>query len=120
MVELQHLSESTGNGGYIEILKTKKMALANLLDKKVQGALVRSRIQISKMDALSGFFFGLERKHRQRKQIHSLLLDAGQELIDQTRPRLLSFTSHCTKVNTKIMITCLKSFVVNCSESRKT
>lgn len=42
---------------FLEILKTKKMALANLLDKKVHGALVRSRIQnVSEMDAPSGFF----------------------------------------------------------------
>ena len=45
IVELEHLSESTGNQGYIESLKEKKMALADLLESKVQGALVRSRFQ---------------------------------------------------------------------------
>ena len=35
IVDLECASESTGNLGYIEILKTKKMALANLLDTKV-------------------------------------------------------------------------------------
>ena len=35
IVDLECASESTGNRGYIEILKTKKMALANLLDTKV-------------------------------------------------------------------------------------
>ncbi|KAI3353605.1 hypothetical protein L3Q82_004810 [Scortum barcoo] len=40
IVELEKMSESTGDRGYIEILKSKKMALASLLDVKVQGALV--------------------------------------------------------------------------------
>lgn len=95
-MELEHLSESTGNRGCIEILRTKKMALADLLDTKVQGALVRSRIQnIAEMDAPSGFFFGLERKHGQRKMIHSLLTDTGQELTEpgQIRGRAMEFYS---------------------------
>ncbi|KAK0147956.1 Transposon TX1 uncharacterized protein [Merluccius polli] len=83
IVDLECTSESTGNRGYIEILKTKKMALANLLDTKVQGALVRSRIQnITEMDAPSSFFFGLEKKQGQRRQIHSLLSETGQELTE--------------------------------------
>ena len=86
-MDLECASESTGNQGYIEILKTKKMALANLLDTKVQGALVRSRIQnITEMDATSSFFFGLEKKQGQRRQIHSLLSETGQEL---TEPGLI-------------------------------
>ncbi|KAI3364782.1 hypothetical protein L3Q82_000910 [Scortum barcoo] len=57
IVELEKMSESTGDRGYIEILKSKKMALASLLDVKVQGALVRSRVQnITEMDAPSSFF----------------------------------------------------------------
>ncbi|KAG7480242.1 hypothetical protein JOB18_046484 [Solea senegalensis] len=83
IVELETLSDSTGNRGYIEVLKSKKMALAKLLDTKVQGALVRSRVQnITEMDAPSSFFFGLEKKHGQKKVIHSLLSDTGQELTD--------------------------------------
>ncbi|TWW81732.1 Transposon TX1 uncharacterized 82 kDa protein ORF 1 [Takifugu flavidus] len=63
IVELEQLCESRGDRGCLEALKTKKMALANLLDTKVQGALVRSRIQdIAEMDTPSTFFFGLERK----------------------------------------------------------
>ncbi|KAI3367340.1 hypothetical protein L3Q82_008155 [Scortum barcoo] len=83
IVDLEHMSESTGNRGCFEILKTKKMALANLLDTKVQGALVRSHVQnITEMDAPSSFFFGMEKKHGQRKYIHSLLSDTGQELTE--------------------------------------
>ncbi|KAI3376857.1 hypothetical protein L3Q82_000113 [Scortum barcoo] len=79
IVELEKMSESTGKRGHIEVLKVKKMALANLLEGRVQGALVRSRYQnIAEMDAPSGFFFGLEKKNGQRKVIHSLLSDAGQ------------------------------------------
>ena len=40
IVELEKMSASSGERGYIEILKEKKLALANLLDTKVQGALV--------------------------------------------------------------------------------
>lgn len=72
------------------------MALANLLDTKVQGALVPSLIKnITEMDAPSSFFFGMEKKHGQRKYICSLLPETGQELTDpaQIRGRSLSFFS---------------------------
>lgn len=60
------------------------MALANLLDTKVQGALLRSRSQnITEMDFASTFFFGLEKKQGQKKVIHSLLLDTGKELTER-------------------------------------
>ena len=96
IVELETLSASMENWGYIEILKSKKMALANLLDTKVQGALVRSRVQnISAMDVPSNFFFGLEKKNGQTKIIHSLLSDTGQELVEpgQIRRRAVDFYS---------------------------
>uniref|UniRef100_A0A3Q3B436 Reverse transcriptase domain-containing protein n=1 Tax=Kryptolebias marmoratus TaxID=37003 RepID=A0A3Q3B436_KRYMA len=94
IVELERLSESTGNREHIEALKSKRLTLANLLESKVQGALVRSRVQnITEMDAPSSFFFSLERKHGQRKQIHSLLSDAGQQLSEpgQIRRRAVEF-----------------------------
>ncbi|TKS65192.1 putative 149 kDa protein ORF 2 [Collichthys lucidus] len=72
------------------------MALANLLDTKVQGALVRSRVQnITEMDAPSGFFFALEKKHGQKKAILSLLSDTGEELNEpgQIRQRAVEFYS---------------------------
>lgn len=59
------------------------MSLRDLLGTKVQGALVRSGVQnIVEMDAPSSFFFGLEKRHCQRKLIHSLLSDMGQELTE--------------------------------------
>lgn len=72
------------------------MALASLLDTRVQGALVRSRVQnITEMDAPSCFFFGLEKKHGQKKVVHSLLSDTGQELTEpgQIRRRAVEFYS---------------------------
>ncbi|KAJ3584710.1 hypothetical protein NHX12_015205 [Muraenolepis orangiensis] len=97
IVELETIRETTGDRGYIEILKEKKMALANLLDVKVQGALVRSRfLNINEMDAPTSFFFGLEKKKNgQRRVIHSLLSGTGQELTEpsQIRRRAVSFYS---------------------------
>ncbi|KAK0155416.1 Transposon TX1 uncharacterized protein [Merluccius polli] len=94
IVELENLSESTGDRGYIEILKVKKLSLADLLDTKVQGALVRSRFQASKeMDAPSSYFFGLERKNGQGRVIHTLLSEAGEEIVEpsQIRRRAVEF-----------------------------
>ena len=94
IVELEHLSESTGNQGYIEILEEKNMALADLLESKVQGALVMSRFQnISEMDAPTSFFFSMEKKNGQRRVIYTLLSDTGQELMEprQIRERAVSF-----------------------------
>ncbi|KAJ4946299.1 hypothetical protein JOQ06_023967, partial [Pogonophryne albipinna] len=96
IVELETISETTGDRGYIEILKEKKMALANLLDVKVQGALVRSRfLNTNEMDAPTSFFFGLEKKNGQRRVIHSLLSDTGQEITEpsQIRRRAVSLYS---------------------------
>ena len=59
------------------------MALADLLDTKVQGARVQD---IKEMDAPSSYFFALEKRRRQRRQIHSMLSEAGQEL---TEPGLI-------------------------------
>ncbi|KAJ3601544.1 hypothetical protein NHX12_032512 [Muraenolepis orangiensis] len=96
IVELETISETTGDRGYIEILKEKKMALANLLDVKVQGALVRSQfLNTNEMDAPTSFFFGLEKKNGQRRVIHSLLSGTGQEITEpsQIRRRAVSFYS---------------------------
>lgn len=88
VVELQDLAESTGNRGHIEALKTKKSALANLLGISAQGALVRSWFRnISEMDALSHFFFGLECKNGQKRLIHSMRSDTGQVLSESTAIR---------------------------------
>lgn len=58
------------------------MALANLLDGKVQGALLWSRIlNFTEMDSPSRFCFGLE-KHEQNKVIRSLFSATGQELLE--------------------------------------
>ncbi|KAJ3601866.1 hypothetical protein NHX12_029628 [Muraenolepis orangiensis] len=96
IVELETISETTGYRGYIEILKEKNVALANLLDVKFQGALVRSQfLNRNEMDAPTRFFFGLEKKNGQRRVIHSLLSGTGQEIteLSQIRRRAVSFYS---------------------------
>jgi len=87
IVDLESLSESTGDRGHIEFHKSKKMALADLFEVKVQGALVRSRFKtIAEMDTPSSFF-GLERKSGQWRVIHSLLTDAGQPVVEPSQIR---------------------------------
>lgn len=64
------------------------MALSDTLDRKVQGALVRSQFQdIKEMDAPSSYFFGLEKKNGQEKAIHTLLSDTGQEIREPSQIR---------------------------------
>lgn len=75
--------------------KKKKMALANLLENRVQGALIRSHfLDITEMDAPSNFFL-VEKKRGRSKAIHSLLCDARQELTElgQIRRRAVEFYS---------------------------
>ncbi|KAJ4941430.1 hypothetical protein JOQ06_011309 [Pogonophryne albipinna] len=97
IVELETISETTGDRGSIQILKEKKIALANLLDVKVQGALVRSRfLNTNEMDAPTSFFFGLEKKNGQRRVIHSLLSDTGQEITEPSQIRRRAVSSYST------------------------
>lgn len=80
IVELVTTCQSTGDRGCIEILKSKKkkkkkMALANLLENRVQGALIRSQfLDITEMDAPSNVFVRLEKKRGQSKAIQLLAL----------------------------------------------
>ncbi|XP_067438538.1 LOW QUALITY PROTEIN: uncharacterized protein [Thunnus thynnus] len=81
VVELQAFADSTGERGHIENLKTKRSVLADLLGTSARGAVVRSRFQnVALMDAPSHFFFGLERKNGQRRQMMSLRSHTGQLL----------------------------------------
>lgn len=83
IMELETLKASTENRRYIKILKSKKMALMDLLGTKVQGALVQSWVQNTmEMDTPSSFFFSLEKRHGQMTLIHSLPSDTGQELTE--------------------------------------
>ena len=81
IVELQSTAQSTGNGDCVENLKSKKAVLADLLGGGA--ALVRSRFRSdSLMDSLSKFFFSLEKKNGQRRQIHALRSEDGHQLTD--------------------------------------
>lgn len=66
IVNLYSLSASTSKKDHIEALTSKKTLLANLLDIKAQGELVRSRFQkVSQMDAPS--FSSVWRKKKKVK-----------------------------------------------------
>ncbi len=96
VVELQVSADSTGNGGQIENLKSKRAALADLLGKRAQGALVRSRFQSATlMDSPSKYFFGLEKKNGQSRQFHALHSETGQLLTSSSalRQRAAEFYS---------------------------
>ena len=78
IVELQALTESTGNRGHFENLKAKKALMADLLGTKAQGALVRSRFKgVNEIDAPSGYFFGLEKKNGQSGILQVFLAGTG-------------------------------------------
>ena len=88
IVELQSTAQSTGNGGCVENLKSKKAVLADLLGSRAQGALVRSRFQsVSLMDSPSKLFFSLEKKNGQSRQIHALRSEDGHQLTDMAEIR---------------------------------
>lgn len=73
IVDLQNLSESTGDRGHFQALKGKNTVLADLLGLRAQGALVRSCFQnIAEMDAPSKFFYSLEKKNGQNCLIHCI------------------------------------------------
>lgn len=46
-MERKAISNSTGERGHIEVLKSKEMPLASLLDRQVQGALVSPGFKMS-------------------------------------------------------------------------
>nr|XP_014350893.1 PREDICTED: factor in the germline alpha [Latimeria chalumnae] len=61
----------------------KKKLLADLLDAKVQGVLVRSRFQsLSQMDDPTQYFFGKEKKKAQHKLIHCVKTPTAEELCE--------------------------------------
>lgn len=91
VVEPQNLAEFTGNRGYLDSLKSRRSALANLLGITAKGALVRWRfLDATQMDAPSQFFFSLERKNSQGKIIHSLRSSSGSEISDSSEIRWLA------------------------------
>ncbi len=73
IVELHNLVESTGNRGFIELLKANRRELDNLLDIRAQGALIHSCFQSAvEMNGPTNIFFSLEKKNGQSRLIHSL------------------------------------------------
>jgi exonuclease III len=94
IVELQELSNSTGDQSHLKAFKDKKAVLADLLGVRAQGALVRSRFRnLVEMDAPSKFFFNLEKKNGQNRIIHCIQSADGIELTqsDDIRKRAVDF-----------------------------
>jgi len=92
--ECQKIAESTGTSNNFELFFKKKAQLADLLDYRTQGALVRSRFQnINHMDAPSKFFFCLEKKNGQKRLIKALQAEDGQFLLNPSdiRKRAVGF-----------------------------
>ncbi len=99
IVELQNLVESTGNRGFIELLKAKRRELNNLLGIRAQGALIRSRFQSAvEMDGPTKFFFGLEKKNGQSRLIHSLYSLDGTEIVE---PKVIFYSELYRSENTE-------------------
>lgn len=74
-----------------ELWTEKKNQLSSILNEKVKGALVRSRfLNIKDMDGPTSFFFNLERKAGQEKQMHCLKDNVGQEISDPVTMRRLA------------------------------
>ena len=95
---LQDLAVSSHNEEHINALRCKKKMLADLLDVKAQGALARPRFQNeTQIDALSKFFFSLERKNGQSRLIHCLLKSSLSQP-KSTRELLVSMLI-CLNVN---------------------
>ena len=92
-MELQNTAQSTGNGGCVESLKSKKVVLADLLDSRAQGGASQLTFLVSLMDSPSKFFFSLEKKKGQSRQIHALRAEDGQQLtgIADIRNRAVDF-----------------------------
>lgn len=94
ILKLQELAEVTGDLCHLDSLRKKKNQLAELLGRKTQGALIRSRfLNLNQMDAPSKFFFNLERKNGQSRVMHVLRSETGVLLTDpaEIRKRANSF-----------------------------
>lgn len=65
----------------LENLKEQKLALGSLLKERVKGAIVRSRfMELRDMDAPTSFFFNLERKRADSRQLCCIRTPGGKEL----------------------------------------
>lgn len=68
-----------------------KFSLSSILNEKGKGALIRSRfLTVRDMDAPTSFFFNLERKAAQDKQMYSLKDSVGRIISDQVEMRRLA------------------------------
>lgn len=88
ILKAQELIQTTANQDQIEVLYSKRTALSDLYRKKAQGALIRSRFQgVEDMDVPSKYFFGLEKKNGQKRNMKNLCSDTGIMLSDPNEIR---------------------------------
>ncbi len=77
IMDLQKLTQTSGDVNCLETFLRKKAELKDLLDYKTQGALVRAKfLNIDQMDAPK-YFFVHERKNGQKRIIHALRSEDG-------------------------------------------
>lgn len=96
IIKLQNSLGNADNDDCIEKLKLKKIQLKDLVERRAQGALVRSRFRnASEMDAPSRYFFSLEKKNGQKRLIQALRSESGSLLTEtpDIRKRATEFYS---------------------------
>ena len=102
--EVPMLLGCTGDQGSVEVLKSKKAALANLLGVTAHGALVCSCfLNASLMDSLTQFFFGLGRRNGQRKILHCLHSENGSSFTETTDIRRYATQFYKGLFNTELV-----------------
>ena len=84
IVELQSSAQSTGNGGCVENLKSKKSRAGRPAGLQSAGGTSPLAVPERFFNGfpLSKFFFSLEKKNGQSRQIHALRSEDGQRLTD--------------------------------------
>ncbi len=83
----------------------KKKELGSLLQEQVKGALIRARIcSIKDMDAPSSYFFHLEKKSVQQKQMYHLRRPDGVITSDPVEIRKLALNFYTTCMVLRLVI----------------
>lgn len=76
------ISEREGTRS-VDLLEQHNFLLKHFYEERDQGTIVQTRFtQLNNMDCSTSFFFGLERKVREKKLINHLKLPDGRETIE--------------------------------------
>lgn len=83
IIKLQSFLGNADDKDCIEKIRLKKILLKDLVERRAQGALVRSRFRnATEMDAPSRYFFSLEQKNGQKRLIQALRSESGSLLTE--------------------------------------